>query len=125
VTVTRNIYAEAFNVFNFHVWNTADTSNPFTQFGSFTASNLPAYPAPAVYPLHLCARTAFGYLQFVEWTSDVMPAWGTAGQGGLAPLPSSAPSAGQDGFFAGHEVAGTSMTYRDLTIDGSTTNPTS
>ena len=126
ITVTRNVWASAFDVFNFHVWNTlADPSEPFTQFGSTIIRALPV--APAVYPLHLCARTvaalgtAGATVQFVEWTDGQRrPAWGSATQGGQATLPGAAPASGRGGWFAGHLRPGTSMTYRDLTVDGVT-----
>ncbi len=120
ITVTRNVWASAFDVFNFHVWNTlTDPESPFTQFGSTVIRSLPV--APAVYPLHLCARTvsALHAVQFVVWTAgQTRPPWGSARQGGQATIPAGAPDDGLGGWFAGHLQPGTSMTYRDLTVDG-------
>ncbi len=120
ITVTRNVWASAFDVFNYHVWNTlADPQNPFTQFGSTVIRALPV--APEVYPLHLCARTvtASDVVQFVVWTAgQPKPPWGSASQGGQATIPTDAPASGRGGWFAGHLKPGTSMTYDDLTVDG-------
>jgi len=120
ITVTRNVWLSAFDVFNFHVWNTlSDPSRPFTQFGSTIVQTLPI--APAVYPLHLCARTetSADIVQFVAWTAgQTMPAWGSTSQGGQATIPPAAPAAGRGGWFAGHLRPGTSMTYSDLSVDG-------
>jgi len=120
ITVTRNVWMSAFDVFNYHVWNTlADPAEPFTQFGSTVVRTLPI--APAVYPLHLCARTvtATDTVQFVVWTAGrTRPAWGSTSQGGEATIPPGAPTAGQGGWFAGHLRPGTSMVFGDLTIDG-------
>jgi hypothetical protein len=119
ITVTRNIWLGAFDVFNFHVWNTeADPSSPFTQFGSAVVSELPI--RPAVYPLNMCARTvaATDVVQFVIWTrGQKEPKWGSAA-GGEARIPGAAPAAGRGGWFAGHLIPGSSMTYRRLRIDG-------
>ncbi len=120
ITVTRNVWMGAFNVFNYHVWNTrTDTADPFTQFGSTIVSPLPV--SPATYPLHLCARTVASadQVQFVVWTDgQARPAWGDALQGGEATLPADAPSTGRGGWFAGHLRPGTSMRYADLSVDG-------
>ena len=120
ITVTRNIWMDAFNVFNFHVWNTAaDPSTPFTQFGSKVIRGLPV--RRPVYPLRMCARavSTTDEVEFVVWTSGQKePTWGSTTQGGEARIPAGAPSSGRGGWFAGHLTPGTSMTYRDLTVDG-------
>jgi len=43
---------------------------------------------------------------------------GSASQGGQAILPPGAPTSGLGGWFAGHLRPGTSMTFSDLTVDG-------
>ncbi len=120
ITVTRNIWVGVFDVFNFHVWNTEKgPGSPFTQFGSTTISELPV--TPAVYPLNMCARavTTTDEVQFVVWTKgQSRPRWGNQIQGGEARMPAGAPSTGRGGWFAGHLVPGTSMTYRNLSVDG-------
>ena len=120
ITVTRNIWMATFDVFNFHVWNTrSGTKSPFTLFGSKVIPWLPR--RPAMYPLHMCARVVAttNSVQFVVWTrGKTQPAWGSTTQGGEATIPVGAPSAGRGGWFAGHLTPGTSMTYRDLTVDG-------
>jgi hypothetical protein len=120
ITVTRNIWMDTFDVFNFHVWDTgADTNSPFTLFGSKVIPGLP--PRPAMYPLRMCARVvaATNTAEFVVWTrGKSQPAWGSMTQGGEATIPAGAPSTGRGGWFVGHLTPGTSMTYRDLTVDG-------
>ena len=104
VSVTRNVWEYAFDVFNFHVWDTAsDPASPFTQFGSTVVPTLPE--RPATYPLHLCARTvtATDTVQFVVWTAhQTRPAWGDPTWGGQATIPAGAPTSGCGGWFAGH-----------------------
>jgi hypothetical protein len=120
ITVTRNIWMDQFDVFNFHVWNTgAYTSSPFTLFSSNLISGLPS--RSALYPLRMCARTvaATDEVEFVVWTrGQTQPPWGSTTEGGEARIPAGAPSSGRGGWFAGHLTPGTSMTYRDLTVDG-------
>ena len=120
LTVTRNVWMGAFDVFNFHVWDTrAGADSAFLEFGYTVVPTLPV--APAVYPLHLCARTVTSsdVLQFVVWTSGrTRPDWGSTTQGGQATIPVGAPDSGRVGWFAGHLQPGTSMTYSDLTVDG-------
>ncbi len=120
VTVTRNVWMGAFDVFNFHVWNTAtDPASPFTQFGSTVVPVLPV--RPAVYPLDMCARTvaASDSVEFVVWKDgQPKPGWGSTTQGGRATIPGDAPAVGRGGWFAGHLSPGTSMTYEGLSVDG-------
>ena len=120
ITVTRNVWLSAFDVFNYHLWDTrTDPRNPFTQFGSTIVRTLPI--APAVYPLHMCARTvtSSNTVQFVVWSDgQTKPPWGSASQGGRATIPPGAPAGGRGGWFAGHLRPGTSMTFSDLTVDG-------
>jgi hypothetical protein len=120
ISVTRNIWLDVFDVFNFHVWSTAkDPASPFTQFGSVVVRDLPV--TPAVYPLSMCVRTvaATDVIQFVVWTrGQAPPKWGSARQGGEAHIPAAAPSTGLGGWFAGHLDPGTTMTYTDLRVDG-------
>jgi len=120
ISVTRNVWLSAFDVFNFHVWNTgSDPNGSLTQFASSTVPWLPV--APALYPLHMCARTleATNTVQFVVWTAgQTRPEWGSAGHGGQATIPPGAPASGRGGWFAGHLRPGTRMTYGDLTVDG-------
>jgi hypothetical protein len=122
ITVTRNVWMNTFNVFNFHVWKTgSDPTSPFTIFGSKAIPELPA--RPAVYPLRICARAvaATDQVQFVVWTKgQVEPSWGSTTQGGEARIPPGAPSTGRAGWFAGHLTPGTSMIYSELTVDGET-----
>jgi hypothetical protein len=120
ITVTRNVWMGAFDVFNFHVWDTrAGSDSAFLMFGSTIVPTLPI--APAVYPLHLCARTVTttNVVQFVAWTpGQARPDWGSSASGGQATIPVGAPSSGHGGWFAGHLKPGTSMTYTDLSADG-------
>jgi hypothetical protein len=121
ISVTRNVWLGVFNTFNSHVWNTgADPTDPFRQFGSTVLRALPV--RPAVYPLHLCARVApaTNDVQFLVWRNgQAKPPWGSTAQGGEATIPPGAPATGRGGWFAGHLTPGTSMTYSNLSVDGS------
>lgn len=120
ITVTRNIWGDVFDVFNFHLWNTAeDPASPFTQFGSTLVSGLPV--RPELYPLNICARTVSKshLVEFVVWAmGQERPGWGSTDRGGEAEIPAGAPATGRGGWFAGHLVPGTSMRYANLTVDG-------
>lgn len=120
ISVTRNVWMDAFDVFNFHVWDTRVGPNAqFLQFGSTVVPTLPV--APAVYPLNLCARavTASNTVQFVVWTPGrPRPDWGSTTQGGQAAIPLGTPASGRGGWFAGHLRPGTSMTFTGLSLDG-------
>jgi hypothetical protein len=120
ISVTRNIFSvtvPGYNAFNFHVWNTADLSSPYTQFGQTVISALPA--SPPAYPYSLCARTVGDEVQFVVWlVGQPRPRWGDPTWGGEATLPSNAPTSGQSGWYAGHLSPGTSMLYTNLKVDG-------
>lgn len=105
VSVMRNIWADDFRTFNFDGWNMAEDP-PYSEFASVTLPTLPY--SPAVYPLTLCATATGDVLSFT------VPGYG----GGSALIPEGLPTSGRDGFYAGHLVPGTSMTYSDLTIDG-------
>lgn len=124
ITVTRNVWADMFDAFNFHVWDTvADPTTPYTQFGQTVIPGLPIGPGMDYYPLNICAQTvtATNTVQFVVWlASQPQPPWGSTTQGGSATIPASAPAAGRGGWFAGHMTAGTSMTYAGLSVDGET-----
>ncbi|MGB7050263.1 MAG: hypothetical protein WBG41_01700 [Acidimicrobiales bacterium] len=113
LTVTRNVIYDDFQTFNFHIW-----SGPtYTLFAQFSLTFLPY--APATYPLNICATITGDTMEFVVWTAgQTQPPWGSTTQGGSATLPASAPPTGQEGWFAGHIVPGTSSTYTNLTVDG-------
>lgn len=105
ISVMRNIWADDFDTLNFDTWNMA-ANPPYSEFASVTLPTLPY--APPVYPLTLCATAAGDVLSFTV----------TGYGGGSAVIPAGSPTSGQDGFYVGHLVPGTSTTYTDLTIDG-------
>ena len=121
ITVTENYTFWAYNVFNFHVWDTSQ-SPAHTAFGQTTISALP--PQPPTDPLSMCARVVGNVVQFVVWVAGMQrPPWGDPTWGGQAVLPIAAPAVGQTGFYVGHIAPGTSMMYSNLTVDGLTNNP--
>ena len=122
ITVSRNIFGNVFNVFNVHVWNTGtDPSSPFEIIGQVTATSLPA--GVPVYPLTMCARTVDDEVQFTVSRFPGPTRWGDPGASGQATLPPGAPATGQGGYFAAHMTPGTSMTFKNLTVDGSVSTP--
>jgi hypothetical protein len=117
LTITRNIWARAFWVFDFHYWDTT-TPGVFTMFNH---SNLAAYLRRApTYPLWFCARVTGREMQFVVWKAGtVRPAWGSISQGGSAVIPVAFGSApGITGWYVGHLPDGTSAVFSGLSIDG-------
>jgi hypothetical protein len=78
VTVTKNILYGAVYIFNVHVWDTRNSSHPFTQIGQFNLSQT-FYPNGTVvpFPWTLCAETVGNTLRFIAWPSNqAQPAWG-------------------------------------------------
>jgi hypothetical protein len=105
ITITRNVYGREFSDFNFHVWTSTGGSVTTLQlFGQTDLTGyLPAFPAPAVYPLDFCGRTIGNLAQFVVWRpGSPRPKWGNAKQGGSARIPSGAPTRGMTGWYVGH-----------------------
>jgi len=97
ITVTRNVWAGAFDEFNSHVGNTrTDPPNPISQFGSPVVPEPPV--GPAVCPLHLCARTVADNhtVEFVAWTDgQSRPASGSArGRAAIIPAVARRPARG-------------------------------
>jgi hypothetical protein len=121
VTVSENVYGTTgYNDFNVHIWDTSQ-SPAFTLVGKVRVNGIPSSPQPD--PLNLCAEITGDVVQLVVWTSGSQPAWGDPTRGGSVTLPSSAPTSGYTGFFAGHIPAGTSATYSNLRVDGAVNNP--
>jgi hypothetical protein len=104
ITVTKNIFYGATWIFNFHLWDTAQ-SPPFTIIG---ATNLEGTlrRAGVVTPLpwHFCARVIGTKLEFKVWpvAEPLEPAWGDRTHGGSVTLPPGWQAPGKAGWYVGH-----------------------
>lgn len=104
ITVTKNIFYNAPWIFNFHLWDTAQ-SPAFTLIG---ATNLQAtlVHAGVVTPLpwSFCARVIGNKLEFKVWplAEPLEPAWGDPSHGGSVMLPAGWSAPGKAGWYIGH-----------------------
>jgi len=124
LTITRNIWARAFWMFNFHWW---DTSIPGV-YKPFHSTNLTRYLRRAVtYPLWFCARVTGREIQFVVWKAGTRrPAWGSTTQGGSSRIPPAFGSTpGMTGWYVGHVPDGSSVVFDRLAVDGVAARTTS
>jgi hypothetical protein len=109
ITVTKNIFFDAFWIFDVHVWDT--TTRPrLTLVGSFDLSaelrvpgtNL-AYPLPWFF----CAAVRGSTLAFKVWRDgQPEPAWGNTDNGAVMTLPSRHTEPGIAGWYIGHLSGG-------------------
>jgi len=104
ITVTKNIFYGAPWIFNFHVWDTAQ-SPPFTLIGATDLKNT-LVRAGVVTPLpwNFCARVIGSKLEFKVWpvAEALEPAWGDRTHGGSVNLPAGWSAPGKAGWFIGH-----------------------
>jgi hypothetical protein len=116
VTVTKNVFYGATWIFNFHVWDTAQ-SPAFTPVG---ATNLAAtlVHAGVVTPLpwRFCARVIGAKLEFKVWPAaePLEPAWGDPAHGGSVILPAGWARPGKAGWFVGHIQPNNLAVFTDL-----------
>jgi hypothetical protein len=121
VTVTQNVVPPLFGwVFNFHVWDTANRAQPFTQFGSQVDLRPLLAPTPsgglAPSPWHFCARLVGSKLEFVVWLSgQPRPAWGNPQHGGSATVPAGWTQPGKTGWYIGHLRSSETALFTNLT----------
>jgi hypothetical protein len=116
ISVTRNVYASAQWVFNFHEWDTSQ-SPAFTLLGHMSLTAFLAGAAP--YPLSICGRVTGSLLQFVVWRpGTAQPPWSTTTYGGHATVPSGYDGAGVTGWFVGHVPEGTAASFSGLAVNG-------
>jgi hypothetical protein len=116
ITVTKNIFYGATWIFNFHVWDTAQTP----AFTPIAATDLYAtlVHAGVVTPLpwHFCARVIGNKLEFKVWpVAELLePAWGDPTHGGSVLLPAGWSNPGKAGWFIGHLRSPDLAVFTDL-----------
>ena len=97
VTVTKNIFYGAIWDFNVHIWDSSDTTPPFTLISDADLEPTMFFQA---YPWRLCARTLGSTLDWKVWpTYESEPAWGDPNYGGTAQVPDGWQNAGQYGEY--------------------------
>lgn len=117
ITVTKNIFFDAFWIINVHVWDTTNPSSPFTLAGSFDLSGELRVPGTnRAYPLpwFLCAAVRDSTLALKVWRNgQAQPAWGKPRFGGVMQLPNGFTDPGLAGWYIGH-LSGGSVTFTQL-----------
>jgi hypothetical protein len=116
VTVTKNVFYGATWIFNFHVWDTAQ-SPAFTLVAATDLSATLVH-AGVVTPLpwHFCARVIGSKLEFKVWpvAEPLDPAWGDPAHGGSVILPAGWEQPGKAGWFVGHIQPNNLAVFTDL-----------
>jgi hypothetical protein len=116
ITVTKNVYANAFAIFNVHVWDTAYRV-PFTLVAQADLGPYFAAAGGEALPLNACARVVGDTLQFVVWLADqAPPAWppstvGATAQGATVMLPAGWDYPGRAGWYVGHLPSDAAAVY--------------
>jgi Calx-beta domain len=111
ITVTKNVYANAFWVFNVHLWDTAHVV-PFDLIGQVNLGPYFESKGGEVLPIDVCALVVGDTFQFEVWLADQPPpAWGTTSQGGVFTLPAGWDFAGRAGWYVGHLPADADVVY--------------
>lgn len=116
VTVTKNIWLGALWIFNFHVWDTSQSS-PFTLLGGVDLSSEFRLSGTTVYPppWYMCARVDGSTLQFKAWRpGQAEPAYGDPHYGGAMTLPAGWSDPGATGWYIGHAPSNAEATFNDL-----------
>jgi hypothetical protein len=116
ITVTKNIFYGATWIFNFHVWDTAQ-SPAFTQIGATNLySTLVKAGIVTPLPWNFCARVIGSALEFKVWpvAEPLEPAWGDPTHGGRVILPAGWGAAGKAGWFVGHIQPGNTAVFTNL-----------
>jgi hypothetical protein len=129
ITVTKNVYAGFYRVFNVHVMDSG-AEQPFTLISQFRFDRAllrDGVPAPA--PWRLCARVVGDAVSVKVWAADeAEPAWMDGIHSGGVVLPAGWDAPGVAGWYVGHLPPGASMTYTaletlDMTVPAEPTDP--
>lgn len=112
ITVTENIWYAGVWVFNVHVWNSTNRTNPFTQIASFDLSSIVGkftltgnvlHSTLVPPPWHVCARTIANTFSFMVWTgSKPQPSWSDPSRVYTVKLPAGWDYPGYAGGYVGH-----------------------
>lgn len=113
LTVTNNVFGASRWVWNVHtwlhprIWRLASVELPGALFQS--AETI------APLPWHMCAEVRGTRLLFVVWTGDgPAPGWDDAAHAAAIDLPAGWTFPGRGGIYAGHLLAGTATSFREL-----------
>jgi len=113
ITVTKNIFFDAFWVINVHVWDTSNASSPFTLVAGFDLSSELRIPGTShVYPLpwFFCAAVRGSTIAFKVWRNGQSePIFGDSRYGAVVELPTGFTDPGIAGWYIGHLSGGSAM----------------
>lgn len=118
LTVTKNIWAGNYWVFNVHTWDTSQTQ-PFTQIGQYDlAAVLRAATGAEPFPWRICAKVVDSALTFKVWLPDreAEPAWTDPVHAATTLVPPGFLAAGRAGWYAAHVPPGGGTHYGSLDL---------
>jgi hypothetical protein len=115
VTVTKNIWASAYWVWNAHYWD----GPSFVQFAQFDMVSVMFLPGGGYRPLpwRICTRTVRSTLTFKIWfPPEPEPSWADPARARSATVPAGWTVPGQVGLYVGHLQPGQSLTYTGVAV---------
>jgi hypothetical protein len=115
VTVTKNVWASAFWVWNAHYWD-GPTFVQFAQFDMVSGDVRTRRWLPAA-AVRICTRTVGSTLTFKIWfPPEPEPGWTDPARARSATVPAGWTVRGQVGLYVGHLLPGQSLTYTGVTV---------
>lgn len=115
VTVTKNVWAQVYWVFNVHAWS----GETFVQIAQFDMVDIMFTPAGGYQPLpwRVASRMVGSALTFKIWFPAMAePAWTDPAYARTATVPVGWLSPGKIGWYAGHLPPSGSVRYTSLTV---------
>lgn len=124
ISVTKNIFYAASWVFNVHVWDTSNTSKPYTLIGQFDMSevmgkmyydesgNFQSNLKP--FPWRVCARAVGDQFSFKVWTASATPAWEDPKYTRTVTIPEGWNQPGKTGWYIGHVRPGQTAEFKNI-----------
>ena len=105
VTVTKNVFANFFWVFNLHTWDTRRSGDPWRLVGQFDMSDVVAPHGRLLsFPWRVCLRVRGRAVSFKVWLPrrEPDPGWADAGHVRQSRLSARYVFAGLPGWYVGH-----------------------
>lgn len=118
VTITKNVWAGIWWVFNVHTWDTTQDP-PFQLVAQLDlGALLTSWGTMVPLPWRVCIKAADQAVLFKLWLPDreAEPGWDDRAHGGVAVLPADYVTVGHAGWHAGHLPQGSSVTYHNLGV---------
>ncbi len=120
ITVTKNVWFDAYSIFNVHVMDSNNEAEPYVQIAGQDLAGLrnsPDVTDVKPYPWRSCARVVGSTVSLKVWpTGEPEPAWNDPSYGYSVTLPAGWGDAGRPGSYIGHLPPGGSLEYSDLAV---------